>query len=398
MKILHVIPSLAAVRGGPSIAVIEMVRNLKSIGVDAEIVTTNDDGNTLLDVPINILHEHQKVPVRFFSRFSPFIHQVREFAFSADLTVWLWNYLRDYDLLHVHAIFSYASTIAMAIARIQNIPYVVSPHGLLCDWSLKQGRFKKRVYLSLIEKANLDSSKSIILNSTQEQKELELLGWNLLSSIVPHGLDLLTPIANAREKLHQMLNIPLETPVILFLSRLHPKKGLDYLIPALAKLRDLVHGRNSNFAFVLAGSGSVEYETELDCLLQKNNLVDCTYKLGFIEGDKKNICLQGSDLYVLTSHSENFGISVLESLASGTPALVTPGVALADLVKSQNLGWVVKLETDAIAATIQEIIESPDTIKQKGARATEYVIENYSWGTIAVSLLKIYREHGRKVS
>jgi glycosyltransferase involved in cell wall biosynthesis len=397
VKVLHVIPSISMIRGGPSLAVIEIVKYLCLEGVDTEIATTNDSGPDLLDVPLGFLQDYKGVRVRFFSRFSPFISIVREFGFTVGLTLWLWQHLRDYDVVHIHAIFSYPSTIAMAIARIQNIPYFVSPHGMLCDWSLQQGRLKKLVYLSLIERINLDCSQSIILNSTQEQKELEVLGWNLSSIIVPHGLELLTPIANAREKLHQMLNIPLETPVILFLSRLHPKKGLDYLIPALAKLRDLVHGRNSNFAFVLAGSGSVEYETELDCLLQKNNLVDCTYKLGFVEGDKKNICLQGADLYVLTSHSENFGISVLEALASGTPALVTPGVALADLVKSQNLGWVVQLEVEGIAATIQEILESPDTIKQKGDRATEYVIENYSWGRIAASLLKIYREYGRKV-
>lgn len=88
---------------------------------------------------------------------------------------------------------------------------------------------------------------------------------------------------------------------------------------------------------------------------------------------------------------------MLESLASGTPVLVTPGVALADLVKSQNLGWVVHLEVEGIAATIQEILESPETIKQKGDRAAEYVIENYSWGKIAASLLKIYRGYVREV-
>jgi glycosyltransferase involved in cell wall biosynthesis len=397
MKILHVIPSLAAVRGGLSIAVIEMVRNLNDIGVDAEIVTTNDGGNNLLDVPLNILYEYQKAPVRFFSRFSPSIHQLREFCFSVDLTAWLWKHLRDYDLLHVHGIFSYTSTVAMAIARSQNVPYINSPHGMLCEWSLRQKTFKKQIYLNLIEKANLYCAKALQLNSAQEKEELELLGWNLSSFIVPHGLDFPEDIANAREKLHQMLNIPPETPVILFLSRLHCKKGLDYLIPALSKLCDRFHDKRNNFAFVLAGSGSTEYEAEVDYLLRKNNLDAYTYKLGFVEGDKKNICLQGSDLYVLTSHSENFGIAVLESLASGTPVLVTPGVALADLVKSQNLGWVVHLEVEGIAATIQEILESPETIKQKGDRAAEYVIENYSWGKIAASLLKIYRGYVREV-
>ena len=384
MKILHLIPSVAAIRGGPSIAVIEMVRSLRTLGIDIEIVTTNDNGNTVLDVPLNILHEYEKVPVRFFARFSPSIHTVREFAFSADLTAWLWQHLRDYDLLHVHAIFSYPSTIAMAIARAQNVPYINQPHGILCQWSLQQKQRKKELYLNLIEKANLHGAKALHLTADQEQKELELLGWNLSSFILPLGIDLPVALPNAREQLHQMLNIPSQVPVILFLSRLHPKKGLDYLIPALGKLRD------RSFAFVLAGSGTTEYEAELDHLLRENHLSDRTHKLGFVTGEKKDICLQGSDLYALTSHSENFGVAVLEALASGTPALVTPGVALADLVKEQKLGWVADLEINAITSTIQEFLDHPQIAKQTGDRAAKYIAEHYTWREIANRLKAVY--------
>lgn len=384
MKILHVIPSIAKVRGGPSVAVIQIVKSLRNTGIDAEIVTTNDNGQILLDVPLQVLHEFNGVPIRFFSRFSPFIHMVREYAFSVDLTIWLMLHLRDYDLVHIHAIFSYPSTIAMAIARFHKVPYINRPLGQLCEWSLQQSKHKKEIYLNLIEKANLKGAKGLHLTSEQEKKELELLDWNLPSFILPHGLVLPTPIANAREQLHQILNIPLEIPSILFLSRLHPKKGLDYLIPALGKLH------NQNFAFVLAGSGDPDYEAELENLLQDNNLSDHTYKLGFVGGEKKDICLQGADLYALTSHSENFGIAVLEALASGTPALVTTGVALSDLVKEQNLGWVVDLEIEAISNSIQEFLDNPDLAKQKGDQAAQYVAANYSWEKIALNLKSIY--------
>ena len=384
MKILHVIPSVALVRGGPSAAVIDMVRSLRNIGIDAEIVTTNDNGNALLDVPLNDLHKYQEVPVRFFARFSPNLHPMREFAFSASLTTWLWQHLRDYDLVHIHAIFSYPSTVAMAIARFHNVPYIIRPLGQLCEWSLQQSKLKKEIYLKLVEKANLKGAKALHVTSDQERTELELLYWDLPSFILPHGLVLPVKISNAREQLHQILNIPLDIPIILFLSRLHPKKGLDYLIPALSKLH------NQNFAFVLAGSGDPEYEAELDLLVQENNLSDRTHKLGFVGGEKKDICLQGADLYALTSHSENFGIAVLEALASGTPALVTTGVALSDLVKEQNLGWVVELEIEAIVSSIQEFLDNPDMAKQKGDRAAQYVAEHYTWEKIALNLKSIY--------
>ena len=386
MKVLHLIPYISLVRGGPSVAVIETVKGLRDIGIDAEIVTTNDNGDTLLDVSLNILYEYEKVPVRFFARFSPPIVAVREFIFSLELTVWLWQHLRDYDLVHVHTIFSYTPTVAMAIARVQNIPYINSPHGQLCKWSLKQKQFKKEIYLNLIEKANLYGAKALHLTAVQEQTELALLGWDVSSFVEPLGLDLPEPIANARQQLHQMLNIPLQTPIILFLSRLHPKKGLDYLTAALGKLLEY------NFAFVLAGSGSTEYEAEVDRLLDQNHLGDRTYKLGFVAGEKKNICLQGADLYALTSHSENFGISVLEALGSGTPALITTGVALSDLVKEQNLGWVVGLEIEAIATSIQDFLDNPELAKQTGDRAAQYVGEHYTWTKIANNLKTIYTD------
>lgn len=384
MKVLHVIPSIALVRGGPSLAVIEMVKALCLEGVDTEITTTNDSGPDLLDVPLGVLQDYKGVRVRFFSRFSPPIPAIREFGFAAGLTLWLWKHLRDYDIVHIHAIFSYPSTIAMAIARFQNVPYITRPLGQLCEWSLQQSKQKKEIYLKIIEKANLKGAKALHLTSEQEQRELKLLTWDLPNFILPHGLVLPDPIANAREKLHQMLNIPLEVPIILFLSRLHPKKGLDYLIPALSKLH------NQNFAFVLAGGGDPEYEVELDHLVQENNLSDRTYKLGFVGGEKKDICLQGADLYALTSYSENFGIAVLEALASGTPALVTTGVALSDLVKEQNLGWVVDLTIEAIVSSIQEFLDNPDIAKQKGDRAAEYVAKHYAWEKIALNLKAIY--------
>jgi glycosyltransferase involved in cell wall biosynthesis len=385
MKVLHIIPSIAQVRGGPSQAILEMVRALHSQDIDAEIVTTNDNGTDLLDVPLKQWIKYQQVPIQFFPRFSPPINSVREFAFSASLTSWLWQNAKNYDLLHIHALFSYPSTVAMAIARRQGIPYITRPLGQLCRWSLEQKASKKQFYLKLIEQANLNGTQALHLTSLQEQQEISQLGWDYPSFILPHGLSISPAIPNAREKLRQKLQLAEDEPIILFLSRLHPKKGLEYLIPALGKLTQ------QRFTFVLAGSGTAEYEAEVENLLVNAGISDRTYRAGFVAGEDKNLLLQGSDLFTLTSHSENFGVAVLEALAAGIPALVSPGVALASMLKQERVGYVTELNIDAITLSIEYCLDNVPELKQKGNLARQMIFEQYTWDKIVRKLLSAYQ-------
>jgi glycosyltransferase involved in cell wall biosynthesis len=385
MKVLHVIPSVAAVRGGPSKAVIEMVKSLREANCEVEIATTDDNGEILLDVSLNRLHEYQGVPVRFFPRFSPNVHVVREFAFSSDLTTWLWQHIQEYDLVHVHAIFSYPSTIAMAIARLRNIPYIVRPLGQLCQWSLQQSAAKKSLYLNVIERKNINQSASLHLTSNAEKQEIEQLNLECKNFVIPHGLAIPGIIPNASQLLRGYFQLSSKEPIILFLSRIHPKKGLEYLIQALAQIKD------KKFTLIIAGNGDSDYEAQINSCLHDYGLEDCSLMTGFVEGELKQLLLQGANLFVLTSYSENFGVAVLEALAAGTPALVTPGVALAQEIEQNDLGYVVPQEPTVIAKAIEKHLELPESEEDKlSQRTRQFVLDNYSWEQIAQQLLTVY--------
>ncbi len=386
MRILHVIPSVAPIRGGPSLAVLAMVKALQSQGIKTEIATTNDNGADLLDVSLQKCIEYQQVPVWFFPRFSPNINFIREYAFSYEFTKWLWHNISTYDLVHIHALFSYPSTAAMTIARLKKVPYIVQPHGLLCKWSLQQHTYKKKIYFHLIEKANLNSSQALNFTSQSEQQDFFLLGLNVPNFVLPLGLSATKPIPDARQRLHQHLKIPSNETVILFLSRLHPKKGLNCLIPALGKLS---HHR---FTFIIAGNGSPEYETEVKSLISSNQIHNVTYLVGFVQDEFKDILMQGSDLFVLTSYSENFGIVILEALAAGLPLLLTPGVALASVVQEHQVGYITELDVSAIASTLEQFLTNPQAAKDMSLRARQLVSDKYSWEHISTKLQEIYAD------
>ncbi|MGD1949837.1 MAG: glycosyltransferase [Leptolyngbyaceae cyanobacterium] len=388
LKILHVIPSVSPIRGGPSQAIFEMTASLQIYeGIEIEIVTTNDNGSEILDVPLHKLLNYNNSQVRFFSRFSPKLSAIREFAFSFDLTKWLWRNIQEYDLVHVHAIFSYPSTIAMAIARLRKVPYITRPLGQLCEWSLAQGAFKKKLFLHLIERSNLNGSKKLHLTSYQEKSEVNKLHLSSSGFVIPHGLDVPPKISNAHQLLRDHFKLLSDEPIILFLSRIHEKKGLEFLISAL----DII--RTKRFTFILAGNGEPSYEKEIDYLIDKHTLCDRVIKTGFVEGEIKKILLQGSDLFALTSYSENFGVSVLEALAVGTPALVTPGVALSFEIEKYDLGYVVPQEATNIANALSRHLDSsPSEIDVISKRAEHFVSEHYKWENNASNIMDVYME------
>lgn len=383
MKVLHVIPSLSPALGGPTQVALNLVRALNQCGLSAEIVTTNDDGPALLDVPLGERVMYQEAPVWFLPRFSP---PLKEFIFSPAITRWLWRHIRDYDILDNHYLFSYAPSCAATIARWQQVPYTVRTMGQLSPWALAQSQRKKQIYLRLIERRNLQRAAAIHCTSEGEAQDVRNFGLNNPLITLPLGVQPPTDRPTARQELHDTYQVPLERPIVLFLSRLHYKKRPDLLLQALAELTQQGH----DFHAILAGSGTAEYETYLQDLIGSLNLTDRVSLPGLVIGAAKEILLQGSDLFVLPSFSENFGIAVAEALAAGLPVVLTPGVQIAPEIAAANAGIVVEGELAPLRDAIAQLLKSPELRQSLGQNGRDLVAERYSWSAIARQLTFAY--------
>lgn len=381
MRILHTIPSLNARDGGPPEALKRMVRALNEIGVETEIATTTHG----LDLPASAstgdLINHEGVPVRFF----PQVTWLRKYGFSTECRRWLKQNARNYDIIHTHAVLSPFSSVAMGCARKQGVPYLIRPLGVLSPWSLTQGKWKKRLFVRLIDRANLARAAAIHCTSEKEALDVEALHLGPKARVIPHGVTVPIECAQATDKLRAMVGAGPSDRLIVFIGRLHPKKGLDLLLTALAKC-----GR-SDFKLVLAGEGDSAFVESLKQLAATLNLSDKLHLIGFVSGDAKDVLLQGADLFALTSHHENFALAALEALAAGTPVLLSNNVDLAPVVVSNKLGWVSTLELESITSCLKEFFRSGMPDADFPVRARNLVEQQYSWTHQARQLESLYR-------
>jgi glycosyltransferase involved in cell wall biosynthesis len=354
-----------------------MVKALCEQGIFAEIVTTNDSGTEVLEVPLSQRIEYQGIPVWFFPRFSPPLNSVREFAFSTALTRWLWRSIPTYDLIHIHAIFSYPSTIAMVIARHHHIPYIVRPLGQLCSWSLQQSKVKKRFYLDLIERENLNRAQAIHFTALSEQEEAKNLKLQAPGVLIPLGLDMPpSPESVSTNKTDHTL---------LFLSRLHPKKGVLNLLEAWNEFQP------KNWKLVIAGSGDIRYIAALETVTQELDLDSTVEFLGAIEGSAKCRLYNNADLFVLPTLSENFGIVIAEALACGIPVITTRAAPWSDLI-TYRCGWWIDVGVVPLVRALREAVAlSPMERQIMGQRGRHLIKTQYTWKRSMARMIEAYQ-------
>lgn len=365
--------------------VVGLSEALAKAGVEVTILTTDsngDTGQTPLDVPLNVPIAQDGYEICYF-RCSPF----RRYKFSLDLLKWLSRHHQDYDLAHIHALFSPVSSAAARVARSHHLPYILRPLGTLDPADLQKKRLLKTLYAAFLERPNLAGAAAIHFTSDQEAKVSERFGVVTRDLVLPLGVKLPKPAAT---DIRAKFGIPALRPMLLFMSRIDPKKGLDLLIPALETLI----AEDQEFQFVLAGGNpqNPDYETKIRDRIRHSPLNAHTTIVGFITGGDKADLLNAADLFVLPSHYENFGIAVAEAMSVGTPVVVSDQVHIWKGIQQAEAGWINACNVSSLTDALRLALSDPHEQQRRGTNAHRYAHENFSWDAIAHQLIREY-EH-----
>ncbi len=262
-------------------------------------------------------------------------------------------------------------------------PRVVSPHGMLEPWSLKQKKWKKKAAWWLYQKHDLQAADVVVATAEQEAQNIRALGIDRPIAVIPNGVD--RPDALPCRKPDTLGGKDNEPRVLLFLSRIHEKKGLLSLVEAWNRIRP------EGWTAVIAGPDEGDHKADVQERITEYDLTDDFAFTGPVQGTEKWGLYQSADLFVLPTHSENFGIVVAEALSCGTPVITTQEAPWSDLL-DYECGWWVEVGVDPLAAALREALSLPSSdLRAIGERGIDLVKRKYTWPRVAEALKETYR-------
>lgn len=378
MRVLHVIPSVAPCRGGPSRAIVEMVRSLRELGVEATILATNDDGPRELDVLIEKPTTWEGQPAFFLQRWSPPISALREFAYAPHAATWLEMNARKFDIIHTHAVFSFLPSRAMDFCRRMNIPYVARTMGHLDPWSLRRGALKKKIVLALGERQRLVEANAIHVTSENESNNVRAaLRADIRTFTIPLGVTVPDGSGIPREEARKDLRLEESAVWLVFLSRVHPKKNIEAIIDVLSEKGD--------YHLAIAGDGDARYIQSLKQLAELKGVSSRVRWLGWLDGWMRGALLKAGDVFVLPSRSENFGLAAVEAAACGIRVVVAPEVDAGPMLEAIGAAT---LARGHLSHAIEQSLNQPHDSEQQSRQ----VLANFGWNAVGKKIRSMYEE------
>lgn len=285
-----------------------------------------------------------------------------------------------YDLIHLQNLWMPLYHKMARIARKHNIPYIMTPRGCLEPWCMKQKRIKKLVAFHLYQKRDLQQAACILATSKMEADNIRALGITSPIAIIPNGIDISEyKCRTSEDKTHVKKQI-------LFLSRIHEKKGIEFLINAWEQLR----AKYPTWNVVIAGNGEESYIHRLNEIIKSQSLWDCVEIIPPVFGEDKRRLYCESSLFVLPSYSENFGMVIAEAMSCGVPVITTNGTPWQEL-NEMKLGWCIDLSLENLITSISKAIElGQDSLFRMGQECSKHIRDTYQYTEVAAKNKAVY--------
>lgn len=359
MKVLTFVSDIDNRSGGPSRSVPMLVRGLAEVGVDI----------TLMTMQTEQMNSHA------LEGSSAKLKALKEFDKTA-----VEQYVLDekFDLIQIQSMWDPKYHMLVKIAQKHNIPYLITPRGMLEPWSLTQSKWKKKIAMLLYQKSDLNKAACIFTTAEMEAKHVHELGVHVPCSVIPNGIE--------TEGYPCRTSIDVVKKQVLFLSRIHIKKGIELLIDAWKKIIDNFQG----WKLVIVGNGEPEYIESLSQRILSLGLTDSVEIKEPVFGAAKLELYQSSALFVLPSFSENFGMVIAEAMSCGVPALTTTNCPW-EILNETNTGWCIDLSVENLEKTLRKALAmEPDKLYVMGQRASKLVFENFNYRNVAARTKELY--------
>lgn len=369
MRVLHVISGIDPENGGPSAALRGLAEAQVNAGLDVTVAATWQRPS-VVDVARQWREGGMKVELIGPARGALSRHPA--------LTDTIERLVDAADVVHIHALWEEIQHQAARAAQRMARPYLVRPCGGLHPWSLARSRWRKRAYLACRLRANLDRAAAIHYTTEDERRAAVPLGLRAKVIVEPNGVRL-TEFEQlpAPGSFRRAISQPNERPLVLFLGRVDPKKGLDVLVDAFAE------ANLPDALLVIAGPDSGGYQATLQRRIEHLGIGDRVRFTGMLVGADRVAALADADLFVLSSYTENFGVAVIEALAAGTPVVVSDQVGIHREIKAAGVGGVVAVDISLLASELRRWMQDPDLRRDAATRARPFVHAHYDWQVIA---------------
>ncbi len=386
MNVLHVISGIRAAAGGTTFALAGLTAAQAAAGLDVTVLSlwregAEDDGPELFDDRVRMVRVG---PVN------------RPLANCEGLDSEVRRRVEDADIVHIHGLWESVQHYAAREARKLKRPYVVTPHGMLSPWALSQSVRQwivKRLYLAWRLRRDLNQAAAINYTTSTERDNAKPLGLRSPALIEPNGVDLdefktLPPKGFLRKRFPAIG----DRPILLFLGRLHPVKGLDITVPAFAKaVKEAPSGsRVSQACLVVAGPDRDDYTPEITRMAADADVANRLFFTGMLDPIDRVAALLDGDMFILSSYSENYGISVIEAMAAGLPVLVSDQVQCHPEVTAADAGDVLPMEINDFAEAISSRFPDAEGLVAAGKRGRDHVMANLGWRAVAERWVEHY--------